>query len=37
MNQRVKTPERQKNKKKSTGGMDVWVVFVVKTVAWSVK
>jgi hypothetical protein len=34
MDQREKTPNR---KKKPTGGMDVCVVFVVRTVAWNVK
>jgi hypothetical protein len=34
MDQRGKTPDRQK---KPTGGMDVCVVFVVKTVVWNVK
>jgi hypothetical protein len=33
-----KTPDRQKKKKSNrTGGMDVCVVFVVRTVAWNVK
>jgi hypothetical protein len=35
MDQRGKTPDRQK--KNPTGGMDVWVVFVVRTVACDMK
>jgi hypothetical protein len=35
MDQRGKTPDRPKKKK--TGGMDVCVVFDVRTVAWHVK
>jgi hypothetical protein len=38
MDQRGKTPDRQKKKKgKETGGRDVCVVFDVRTVAWNVK
>jgi hypothetical protein len=36
MNQRGKNPGINK-KKNPTGGMDVCVVFVVRTVAWNVK
>jgi hypothetical protein len=36
MDERGKTPDRQKNKN-STGGMDIYVVFVVRTVVWNVK
>jgi hypothetical protein len=36
MDQRGKTPDRQKEKNPA-GGMDVCVVFVVRTVAWNVK
>jgi hypothetical protein len=35
MDQRGKTPDSQK--KNPTGGMDVCVVFVVRTVIWNVK
>jgi hypothetical protein len=35
MDQRGKTPDRKK--KIPTGGMDVCVVFVVRTVIWNVK
>jgi hypothetical protein len=35
MDQRGKTPDKQK--KNPTGGMDVCVVFVVRTVVWNVK
>jgi hypothetical protein len=34
MDQRGKTPDKKKN---PTGGMDVCVVFVVRTVVWNVK
>jgi hypothetical protein len=39
MDQRGKTPGIQKKKKRKnpTGGMDVCVVFVVRTVIWNVK
>jgi hypothetical protein len=36
MDQRGRTPDRQK-KKKPTGGMDVCVVFVVRMVIWNIK
>jgi hypothetical protein len=35
MDQRGKTPDR--TKKNPTGGMDVCVVFVVRTVVWNVQ
>jgi hypothetical protein len=35
MDQRGKTPDRQK--KNPTWGMDVCVVFVVRTVVWNIK
>jgi hypothetical protein len=38
MDQRGKNPGQVKIKKKNpTGGMDVYVVFVVRTVVWNVK
>jgi hypothetical protein len=39
MDQRGKTPDRQREKKRKnpTGGMDVCIVFVVKTVIWNVS
>jgi hypothetical protein len=36
MDQRGKTPDRQKEKN-PTWGMDVCVVFVERTIAWNVK
>jgi hypothetical protein len=37
MDQRGKSPGQAKIKKNPTGGMDVCVVFVVRTVIWNVK
>jgi hypothetical protein len=37
MDQRGKTPDRKQKKKNPTGGMDVCVEFVVRTVVWNVS
>jgi hypothetical protein len=37
MDKREKNPGQAKKKKNPTGGMDVCVVFVVRTVAWNVS